>query len=146
MLLSATAGWKIGELNGTVPTESEFQSVLSNLTSLQIRGEYISGADTGDLDNVILNGNTNEIIGTSLDDCLCGSVNDDIIRPLAKLRKTVILSASEESPRYFASLRYNQYDNKVIFSFARGLLKQGVFILGGKKKYNSDLFLIKSKR
>jgi len=40
---------------------------------------------------------------------------------LAKLGKTVILSVNEESSRYFATLRYAQYDNQVIVRFARGL-------------------------
>jgi hypothetical protein len=30
--------------------------VLGALADLQIRGEYIVGADTGDLDNVVLDG------------------------------------------------------------------------------------------
>jgi hypothetical protein len=32
------------------------QTVLASLTRLRIRGEFITGADNGDLDNVVLNG------------------------------------------------------------------------------------------
>jgi len=38
--------------NLTVPTNAEFQSVLSDLTLFLIRGEFNTGADTGSLDNV----------------------------------------------------------------------------------------------
>ena len=45
--------------------------MLTNVTSLQIRGEFISGSDNGDLDNVILSGglagdfNQNGIVDTA---------------------------------------------------------------------------------
>jgi hypothetical protein len=41
-------------LAGPLATETEIKTVLSNITTLRIRGEYISGNDVGDLDNVIL--------------------------------------------------------------------------------------------
>ena len=36
--------------------QAQFLSVLSDLTGLQIRGEFITGPDNGDLDNVTLGG------------------------------------------------------------------------------------------
>ena len=55
VLLSETAGWRLGNLNGQVPTAAQFRSALSNLTGLQIRGEFLSSADDqGGLDNVVL--------------------------------------------------------------------------------------------
>lgn len=54
VILSETAAWRVGSLSGPLATQMQIQSVLSNLTLLRIRGEFISGADNGDLDNVIL--------------------------------------------------------------------------------------------
>jgi hypothetical protein len=51
--VSLTAGaWHIGSGSGAVATEAQIQSVLSNLTGLQIRAEYQTGADTDGLDTV----------------------------------------------------------------------------------------------
>lgn len=58
VLLLASAGWKFGSFTGRAATEAEMQTVLSSLTSLQIRGEYRIGSDTAFLDNVVLNGDT----------------------------------------------------------------------------------------
>lgn len=55
-LLSETANWRVGSLAGAAATKENVQSVLASLTRLQIRGEFISGSDNGDLDNVVLNG------------------------------------------------------------------------------------------
>lgn len=53
--LRENGGWRVGNLNGPAPTQAQFRSVLSNLTALRIRGEYLSsGDDEGGLDNVIL--------------------------------------------------------------------------------------------
>jgi hypothetical protein len=52
--LVESAGWRVSTLAGAVPTQSQMIAVLSGLTALEIRGEHISGADTGSLDNVIL--------------------------------------------------------------------------------------------
>jgi len=52
--LLASAGWKLDSIAGAAATEAQMQSVLSNLTALRIRGEFITGPDTGDLDNVAL--------------------------------------------------------------------------------------------
>lgn len=49
--LTEASGW---QLDGAAPTQAQFNQVLADLTDLQIRGEYISGADVGDLDNVVL--------------------------------------------------------------------------------------------
>ena len=55
ILLSESAGWKVGSLAGPLATQSQVLAVLSDLTSLRIRGEFITGSDNGDLDNVVLN-------------------------------------------------------------------------------------------
>lgn len=52
--LDTSAGWKLGSVSGEAASNAEIQAVLSDLTRLWIRGEYIEGADTGGLDNVIL--------------------------------------------------------------------------------------------
>lgn len=52
VLNASDDGWT-NETGGT-PTRSEFDSVLSSLSSLEIRGEYKTGSDTGRLDNVVL--------------------------------------------------------------------------------------------
>jgi hypothetical protein len=59
--LLETAGWvKDSTINGVIsgdpPTMAEMQAVLASLTELRIRAEYVSGADTDGLDNVVLNG------------------------------------------------------------------------------------------
>lgn len=55
-LIAEGAGWHLDSLSGPLATQSEIQSVLANVTSLRIRGEFITGDDNGDLDNVVLNG------------------------------------------------------------------------------------------
>ena len=52
--LTETAGWKIDTLSGIPPTTEIMQGVLSNLQSIEIRGEYRSGQDTGRLSSVTL--------------------------------------------------------------------------------------------
>ncbi len=54
--LNENSGWKVGDSTGPAPTQAQFLSVLSDLTGLQIRGEFITGPDNGDLDNVTLGG------------------------------------------------------------------------------------------
>lgn len=54
VLLTEASGWKISSLGGSMPSQSQFNSVLSNITDIKIRGEYRSGPDTGSLDNVTL--------------------------------------------------------------------------------------------
>jgi hypothetical protein len=41
-------------LSGAVATDAQIQTVLGALSTLQIRCEYQTGADTGSLDNVVL--------------------------------------------------------------------------------------------
>lgn len=48
--LSAAAGWKWNR--GAAATEEQIRSVLAAPLSLEIRGEYVTGADEGFLDNV----------------------------------------------------------------------------------------------
>ncbi|HEV3470447.1 MAG TPA: laminin B domain-containing protein [Pyrinomonadaceae bacterium] len=47
--------WRVGSLSGAFATAEQIADVLSALASLRIRGEYISGSETGRLDNVALN-------------------------------------------------------------------------------------------
>ncbi len=56
--LSTSDDWRVGSQSGAVATEAEIRQVLANLESLHIRGEYISGGDTGGLDNVIMQAST----------------------------------------------------------------------------------------
>lgn len=56
--LLASAGWKVGSLSGAAATEAQMQTVLGGLTAMRIRAEYRSGADTDDIDNIVLNGAT----------------------------------------------------------------------------------------
>ena len=45
-------GWT--KSDGSIPTQAEMKALLSNVDTLRIRGEYRSAADTGDIDNVVL--------------------------------------------------------------------------------------------
>ncbi len=54
VVLSETAGWT--KSDGSIPTKAEMQALLLNVETMQIRGEYRSAADIGDLDNVVLEG------------------------------------------------------------------------------------------
>lgn len=49
--LTESSGW---QLSGSAPSETQFRQVLADVTDLQIRGEYITGSDVGDLDNVAM--------------------------------------------------------------------------------------------
>lgn len=58
LFLREDAGWRVNTTNGLVPTQAQFKQVLSNITSLRIRGEFHHfAADYGGLDNVILESN-----------------------------------------------------------------------------------------
>lgn len=52
VLLDEAAGWKNG---GVSASRADIITVLGSLTRLSIRGEFISGPDTGSLDNVSIN-------------------------------------------------------------------------------------------
>jgi hypothetical protein len=49
--LQATSSWTVESLEGTTATADHFETVLGDLQSLAIRGEYVTGSDTGYLDN-----------------------------------------------------------------------------------------------
>jgi hypothetical protein len=58
-LSASDTRWRLGgsgfdPASGTAPTAAEFQSILGNVTRLQINSEFITGADNTRLDNVIL--------------------------------------------------------------------------------------------
>jgi hypothetical protein len=80
-----TAGWKVGSLVGPAPTQAQFLAVLSALTSLWIRGEFITGSDSGDLDNVTLGAvpepNTLVLAGVVLSAFGAGALRKASIRP-----------------------------------------------------------------
>ena len=52
--LDETGGWKLGTLAGADATNAQIQDVLGSLSALRIRGEFITGSDNGDLDNVVM--------------------------------------------------------------------------------------------
>ncbi len=56
VMLSESANWKRGSLEGEPATAADLRAVLGDLTQLWIRGEYVTGSDTGSLDNVIFGG------------------------------------------------------------------------------------------
>ncbi|MEO7310883.1 MAG: laminin B domain-containing protein [Chitinophagaceae bacterium] len=52
--LNTGLGWRMNALAGSLATDEAIQNILMNISSLRIRGEYVSGSDRGDLDNVVL--------------------------------------------------------------------------------------------
>ncbi|MFT7594457.1 MAG: hypothetical protein ACI8R4_001778 [Paracoccaceae bacterium] len=52
--LDTASDWRIGTTTGEVATQAQINTVLGDLTALHIRGEFISGSDTGGLDNVAM--------------------------------------------------------------------------------------------
>ncbi len=52
--LDTASDWRIGSSTGVVATQAQINAVLSDITALHIRGEYIAGPDTGGLDNVVM--------------------------------------------------------------------------------------------
>ena len=52
--LLASSGWTVTDLSGAAATEQQMQDVLADLAAVCIRGEYRSGSDRGDLDNVFM--------------------------------------------------------------------------------------------
>ena len=56
--LDNSVAWKIETFDGSLATNQDIQEALSDVTSLKIRGEFVSGPDTGQLDNVILESNS----------------------------------------------------------------------------------------
>ena len=55
--LLASAGWQHstdGKTPGVAATEAELQAVLSNIQFLHINGDWLTGMDYADLDNVMI--------------------------------------------------------------------------------------------
>ena len=56
--LDGSAGWQYGQFytdtNGVAATDAQIRSVLTNVTDLRIRQEYLWGADDSGLDNVVV--------------------------------------------------------------------------------------------
>ncbi|MBL7827583.1 MAG: hypothetical protein JNJ57_13195, partial [Saprospiraceae bacterium] len=81
ILLREDAGWRLNNLNGATPTEAQFRDVLTNITSLRIRGEYYSQADDyGGLDNVNLESDFHFEFDLDGDDN-SGAINGDFQAP-----------------------------------------------------------------
>lgn len=57
--LDETDNWKI-QKSGETPSQSKFKSIISNISRIWIRGEYVTGSDTGGLDHVVLTGQKTE--------------------------------------------------------------------------------------
>jgi hypothetical protein len=53
--LSEEAGWTYNDLNGDLVSRNDYHKILRDLSALYIRGEYVTGEDTGSLDTVVLN-------------------------------------------------------------------------------------------
>jgi hypothetical protein len=51
LTVDTESDWRIDNRNGTVATEEQIKNALSDLSLLLIRGEYVTGPDTGGLDN-----------------------------------------------------------------------------------------------
>jgi hypothetical protein len=54
VVLGEAGNWRVGSRTGVAATDAQIQQVLGNLTSFRIRGEFITGSDNGDLDNVVM--------------------------------------------------------------------------------------------
>jgi hypothetical protein len=54
VMLSEEAGWKYDNSSGGAVSKDDFIKILRDLTAIHIRGEFVTGEDTGGLDNVIL--------------------------------------------------------------------------------------------
>jgi len=52
--LSEDAGWKYNDANGEKVSKEDFNKILAKLSAINIRGEFVDGADTGSLDNVVI--------------------------------------------------------------------------------------------
>lgn len=52
--LETADGWTEGSTSGEAATDEQFESVLTDLQGLSIRGEYVTGSDKGYLDNPTL--------------------------------------------------------------------------------------------
>jgi hypothetical protein len=89
--LTAGGGWLV-DGTGVAPTEAEFLSVLGDLEELLIRGEYRSGADTGSLDNVVLEG------GAGCLQALTATLDDDTPAPGQTLTFSVTVVNDDTRP------------------------------------------------
>ena len=52
--ISEKAGWMYNDMHGDPVSRNDLKEILRDLTALYIRGEYVTGEDTGGLDNVVL--------------------------------------------------------------------------------------------
>ena len=54
VLFNENSGWHLNSLTGPAPTYQNMIDVLSNVTSIRIKGKYSDNAGTGGIDNVFL--------------------------------------------------------------------------------------------
>ena len=54
VILREDAGWRYNDVNGEAVSRSDFKKILRDLSAIYIRGEYVTGEDTGGLDSVVL--------------------------------------------------------------------------------------------
>ena len=74
-VLDDTGGWLFGAFASPVAaTAAQIQTVLSNLSDLQIRGEFRSGADAASLDNAILTPEPSSVVLLGLMTALAAAV------------------------------------------------------------------------
>ncbi|GAX61508.1 F0F1-type ATP synthase, alpha subunit [Candidatus Scalindua japonica] len=62
--LDSSGNWTYyqdGLVNSRAATDADFNLVLSNLSALMIRGDYINGVERTSLDNVVMTGSTNPV-------------------------------------------------------------------------------------
>lgn len=52
--LDTSTDWRLGDIWGEAASQAEIDAVLADIDSLWIRGEFVTGADTGGLDNVLM--------------------------------------------------------------------------------------------
>jgi len=59
--LSSAAQWRLNVLGGALATDDDIRTVLSDLQGILVRGEFVTGADFGGLDNFALTALPNKV-------------------------------------------------------------------------------------
>jgi hypothetical protein len=52
--ISEISGWTYNDIQGDPVNREDLKRILRHITAIYIRGEYVTGEDTGGLDTVIL--------------------------------------------------------------------------------------------
>ena len=102
--LNEAAGWQLDD--NSAATEADIRSVLSDIVDLQIRGEYIYGPDSAQLDNVVL-GKTLEVDpspppsdSTATDPCQCRATYVDPCQEACGAGNPIGVTMCEENCLY----------------------------------------------